>query len=218
MQGVSGTQQTEDLRIEVYLTSSSFVTTVLAEHAETCLLRNYDNAYQSDGISDRFELWEALRATSAANTHFQELVKNGICYLDGAVKGNNPVYEVMMEADEVWDDPTAVMLSIGTGEKEPTPLQGDYAQHLKTYSRITVNAADTDRNFRRDYRRMADGGRMFRFDVPDGGRVKLGDYEAMLLVKQDTERFLRGIRTREEVWRCAEQIKRVFARRASLVR
>lgn len=63
-------------------------------------------------------IWEALRATSAAPTFFEEM-KFGtpeVAYLDGGVGFNNPCAEVDYAAKALWEGrPIGVIVSVGTG-------------------------------------------------------------------------------------------------------
>ncbi|CAM1511722.1 Fc.00g092350.m01.CDS01 [Cosmosporella sp. VM-42] len=184
-----------------------FVTTVCANNQELCLLRNYDNPYQSAPGAEEWEIWEALRATSAANTYFKHHQKGNFEYLDGAIKGNNPIYQVMMEAEELWDEPEAIMVSIGTGEKTLAPIQGNIIKLAQTLTKTLINPGDTDRKFRRDYRVMDDRDLVYRFSVPKLGHVKLEDYKSMRTVIEDTELFVREASMMDYLQRCSGKVK-----------
>ncbi|KAI8256446.1 Vegetative incompatibility protein HET-E-1 [Colletotrichum sp. SAR11_239] len=79
-----------------------FVATVRADDEELLLLRSYVNKQQPDVHSAKFEMWEALRATSAASTYFKEYRRGNEGYVDGAFKSNNPIFEVHHEATDLW--------------------------------------------------------------------------------------------------------------------
>ncbi|KAI8236273.1 Vegetative incompatibility protein HET-E-1 [Colletotrichum sp. SAR 10_99] len=79
-----------------------FVATVRADDEELLLLRSYVNKQQPDVHSAKFEMWEALRATSAASTYFKEYRRGNEGYVDGAFKSNNPIFEVHHEAADLW--------------------------------------------------------------------------------------------------------------------
>lgn len=80
-------------------------------------------------------IWEAARATSAAPTIFKSIVVGGPGlrqpYIDGGVGHNNPVSQVLREAEWIFPGRRlACLVSIGTGQAEtisiparPTPLQ-----------------------------------------------------------------------------------------------
>ncbi|KAK8183224.1 acyl transferase/acyl hydrolase/lysophospholipase [Phyllosticta capitalensis] len=63
-------------------------------------------------------IWEALRATSAAPTFFEEMTFGTprMTYLDGGVGFNNPCAEVDYAAKSIWEGrPIGVIVSVGTG-------------------------------------------------------------------------------------------------------
>lgn len=63
-------------------------------------------------------IWEALRATSAAPTFFEEMTFGTprVTYLDGGVGFNNPCAEVDYAAKSLWEGrPIGAIVSIGTG-------------------------------------------------------------------------------------------------------
>jgi len=81
---------------------------------EPKLFKTYDARDQSTLI------WQALRATSAAPTFFEEMTFGNppITYLDGGLGFNNPTAEVDAEAKSIWKHSlrsVGVILSIGTG-------------------------------------------------------------------------------------------------------
>src|SRR5947207_1943709 len=73
-------------------------------------------------------IWEAARATSAAPIFFKRIIiDDGVskeAYIDGALGCNNPIKQVLKEAQNVFgpDRHIACILSIGTGQKETVGL------------------------------------------------------------------------------------------------
>lgn len=76
------------------------------------ILKTYD-------ANDReTRIWQALRATSAAPTFFEEMTMGSpkLTYLDGGMGFNNPALEVDYEAKSLWEGRSiGVSVSIGTG-------------------------------------------------------------------------------------------------------
>lgn len=189
------------------IVDTSFVTTVQADDQELCLLRSYENQYQPPSNLDEWELWEALRATSAANTYFKEHSRGNVRYLDGALKANNPVFQVLAEARELWDDPEVLMVSIGTGEKAPAPIQGNIIALAKTLTKTLLNTGDTEKRFRREHKSMVDDGLIYRFSVPSLGRVKMENYRAIPAVIQETGRFMGELSELTQLMACSNKIQ-----------
>ena len=69
-------------------------------------------------------IWEAGRATSAAPTFFDPITfSNGGTFRDGALRDNNPIYELMHEVEaEASGLEIASIISIGTGPVSYTHL------------------------------------------------------------------------------------------------
>ncbi|KAF7559636.1 hypothetical protein G7046_g4511 [Stylonectria norvegica] len=190
--------------------TNKFVTSVRVEDQELCLLRSYDNPQQPLPSETDWELWEALRATSAANTYFKEHRKGNSGFLDGALKSNNPIYSVMAEANELWDMPEVLMVSIGTGQKNAAPIQGNIMKLAKTLTKTLINPADTDRNFRRAHRKLAENGFLYRFNVPSLGHVKLEDYKSIPSVILETERYLTEVLMLNDVKKCSQRVREIL--------
>ncbi|GJQ09293.1 hypothetical protein GpartN1_g1084.t1 [Galdieria partita] len=83
------------------------------------LFRNYTFM---EGKESRYEgsveaqLWEGLRASSAAPTYFSEMRINGELYADGALVANNPTGVAIHETKKLFPNvPLELVVSIGTG-------------------------------------------------------------------------------------------------------
>jgi len=75
------------------------------------------------GVESRYggtteaEIWEGLRASSAAPTFFSEIRVNGELHADGAIVANNPTAVALHEAKCIYPGvPVEVLVSIGNGK------------------------------------------------------------------------------------------------------
>ena len=69
-------------------------------------------------------IWEAVRATSAVPTFFPRIVIDGEPYVDGGMGCNNPVQQVLQEAELLFPDRhVACVISIGTGQAHTIGIQ-----------------------------------------------------------------------------------------------
>uniref|UniRef100_A0A7S3EP51 PNPLA domain-containing protein n=3 Tax=Rhodosorus marinus TaxID=101924 RepID=A0A7S3EP51_9RHOD len=90
----------------------------------TChTFRNYTYPVGSEsrfaGTPDA-QLWEALRASSAAPTFFTEKLLNGTLHADGAIVANNPTAVAIHEAQSIFPGiPIELVVSMGNGLAEP---------------------------------------------------------------------------------------------------
>ncbi|KAF9690703.1 hypothetical protein EKO04_011551 [Ascochyta lentis] len=124
-------------------------------------------------------IWEALRATSAAPTFFEEMQFGTpkVTYLDGGVGFNNPCAEVDYAAKALWEGRSiGLILSIGTGlqslssvKKMPTWLPFGLGTDISLATALAGMATSTarvDNEMRRMYNNS--GTKYYRFDVDRG--------------------------------------------------
>jgi predicted acylesterase/phospholipase RssA len=137
-------------------------------------------------------IWEALRATSAAPTFFEEM-KFGtpqVTYLDGGVGFNNPCAEVDYAAKALWEGRSiGVIVSVGTGlqsipsvKKMASWLPFGLGTDISIASALTGMATSTarvDNEMKRMYSKSST--RYYRFDVDRG----LADVSLEQWMKED---------------------------------
>jgi predicted acylesterase/phospholipase RssA len=148
-------------------------------------------------------IWEALRATSAAPTFFEEM-KFGtpqVTYLDGGVGFNNPCAEVDYAAKALWEGRSiGVIVSVGTGlqsipsvKKMASWLPFGLGTDISIASALTGMATSTarvDNEMKRMYSSSCT--KYYRFDVDRG----LADVSLEQWMKEDemaslTEQYMR---------------------------
>ncbi|KAF6831724.1 ankyrin repeat protein [Colletotrichum musicola] len=189
-----------------------FVTTVRADDEELLLLRSYHNKQQPDMHSALFEMWEALRATSAASTYFKEFRRGNEGYVDGAFKSNNPIFEVHHEACDLWPDRDAFLVSIGTGTKPSAPLGGHVVKLVRSMTKLATATEGSWIRFHRTHKKLAEDNRLFRFSAPGVGEVDLGNHRMIGSVVMRTETYLRDTTTARDVATCSREMLRIQTR------
>ncbi|KAI8292891.1 Vegetative incompatibility protein HET-E-1 [Colletotrichum sp. SAR11_240] len=184
-----------------------FVATVRADDEELLLLRSYVNKQQPDMHSAKFEMWEALRATSAASTYFKEYRRgNEEGYVDGAFKSNNPIFEVHHEAADLWPGRDVFLISIGTGTKPSTPLGGHVVNLVRSMTKLATATEGSWIRFHRTHKQLAEDNHLFRFSAPGIGEVDLGNYKMIGNVAMRTETYLRDTTTARDIARCSKEM------------
>ena len=142
-----------------------------------------------DANDNTTKIWEALRATSAAPTFFEEISfgKPQMTYLDGGVGFNNPCAEVDYAAKSLWEGrPIGCIVSVGTGLQTipsvkkantwlPFGLGTDIAL-AGALASMATGTARVDNEMQRMYYHT--GTRYHRFDV-DGGIANISMEEFM---------------------------------------
>ncbi|QDS71691.1 hypothetical protein FKW77_008221 [Venturia effusa] len=181
------------------------------------ILKTYD-------ANDReTRIWQALRATSAAPTFFEEMTMGSpkLTYLDGGMGFNNPAMEVDYEAKSLWEDRTiGVAVSIGTGLQTIPGVKASHSwlpfglgQDLVLASAMASMATSTAR-VHNDMQRMYNSSttKYFRFDV-DAGMANISLEQWM---KEDemtalTEQYMHDQRQSERSKYVAGQLVKLSA-------
>ncbi|KAF2797701.1 FabD/lysophospholipase-like protein [Melanomma pulvis-pyrius CBS 109.77] len=151
-------------------------------------------------------IWEALRATSAAPTFFEEMTFGTprVSYLDGGVGFNNPCAEVDYAAKALWEGRSiGVIVSVGTGlqsipsvKKMASWLPFGLGTDISLASALVgmaTNTARVDNEMKRMYYNTSTA--YFRFDVDRG----LANVSLEQWMKEDemaalTEQYMRDAR------------------------
>ncbi|KAF4465990.1 ankyrin repeat [Fusarium albosuccineum] len=168
-----------------------FVCSVLEVNSEPVFLRTYEAGSLADPLSDDFELWQALRATSAASTFFDAYQHGVKKFVDGGFAYNNPVQRVMVEAADLWGNnrPT-VLISIGTGESLGESLGGNLMELAQRMARLVTQTERTADDFSSSHRTMVDEGMYFRFNVPGLATIGMQEYKEVHAIDGHTIGYL----------------------------
>ena len=182
------------------------------------------------------KIWEVARATSAAPTFFLPIKIRGVTYGDGGTGWNNPTYEAINEAHDLWPDrPIGCLVSLGTGVENPAQLMADsrpastgvigsifsrvaptldFKRAVAEYCVTCLTSCEKihqEVSTNLDRNRLV--GRYFRLNVPGIGSIGLQEWKKLEDIRTLAEDYMRTGEVRD--------IKQVIAKiliNASLIR
>lgn len=102
--------------------------------------------------SHRHKLWEAVRASAAAPTYFEEFKHGDYILSDGGIMVNNPCAVAIHEAKQLWPNtPIQCVVSFGTGRTPPRipSIEGEVKDNNASswkdkFYKILASATDTE--------------------------------------------------------------------------
>lgn len=150
---------------------------------ETVVLRTFHSPRDNRRLG-YVRIWEACRATSAAQGFFDPIAippGNGSeLFTDGGIRANNPVKEVWSEACDIWATDASVpqdvqlrarlkcLVSIGTGRPDLTTYSTSLKGVMKVLTKIATDTEAIAEGFVRDKPELVSESRYFRFNVERG--------------------------------------------------
>lgn len=197
------------------LTRSRFVCATSSETSDLVLLTSYYSKRWSLGMAD-VRIWEAVRATSAATSFFDEIKIQGTSFVDGATSANNPINELWYEALAQWredsrwrlEDNLKCLVSVGTGEPSLRPFGKSLKEVGSNLLKIATDTQQVAERFRRSNDALFRCHLAFRFNVTRGLEdIGLEEASRQGEIKAATTRYLALEDTQDALSRCSDNLK-----------
>ncbi|KAF5700877.1 calcium-independent phospholipase [Fusarium globosum] len=202
----------EDLTLITDMKSAtySFVCAVPKYEEKVKRIRSYEPLdQQANAPAERFKIWEAARATSAAPMYFPHIEAGGVSYFDGGLESNNPVIEVIEEAKQEFpDDKISTVISVGTGAYQAS----DASAGLAGFMNYMINmATSTEKHHRAvlEDPRFADIRKegYFRLNgTLELGAIDLAAVERMDEIERLAEAYLSSNEGQQQIGMSAERL------------
>src|SRR6266481_5856062 len=177
----------------VMLTRLSFVLAMSALNMNARVPRLFRTYQAPKYPSPNCTIWEAVRATSAVPTFFPPIVINEEPYVDGGMGCNNPVQQVLQEAELVFPDRhVACIVSIGMGQAQTIgiPKPGHKVQVVEALRKMATDCEASAQVAALRFERTP--GVYFRFNVEQGlQEVQLEQWERLDEVRAHTGQYIR---------------------------
>ncbi len=183
------------------LSDVSFVCATSVESSHVTRLRDYDLPSKPK-VNPGMTIVDAAPATSAASTFFDRVQIGDRFYCDGATSSNNPVDDVWIEAENLWneDDDEVInsmlgcLLSIGTGNPGMRPLHEKswkfLSQTLVQIAKDTEQKTEKFEHVHRNLLKISDK-QYYRFNVEQRLQdVGLEVYKLKGQIETATEEYL----------------------------
>ena len=172
-----------------------------------------------------YQIWQVVRATSAAPNYFSPITVDGKLFVDGGFGTNNPTLEAFREATWSDDDmPSNLMIiSIGSGVGKHLSRFGGskskYGLLLKYIESAIRMVSDTERVHQETLMISRERNmKYFRFNVDtgledislDSWNIRKEDgkriFETIIRIQSETMKYLQRQDVREELRRCAKAL------------
>ncbi|KAI1105027.1 hypothetical protein F4804DRAFT_305284 [Jackrogersella minutella] len=177
-------------------------------NTETQRLRSYRSRAEE---AFNCRIWQAARATSAAPTFFDPITfSNGCKFRDGALRDNNPIFELIDEVRiEFPDREVSCIVSIGTGVPASILVRNGLTSVAKACAKIAVDTQNVAQRFEEVYcsRGATYRGKYFRYNISKGLEdVRLDEWEKGDIMMSNTKSYLR--KEAEALKVCARRLRR----------
>ncbi|CAE7067064.1 unnamed protein product [Rhizoctonia solani] len=186
---------------------TAVVTARSADATRPILMRSY--AVPRDADPEKFKIWEAARATSAAPLYFRPM-KAGVykaTYLDGCVSSHcNPSWLAMQEAKQLWPKrKIGLFMSLGTGSPNKVALQAPMRRFILGFIYLAANTVQVHEMAWREFKRKYEVSPYVRLSVDhEISKIRLDDPSRLDNITAATLTYLEVARTSHQIQRAVD--------------
>ncbi|CAN9419156.1 unnamed protein product [Alternaria alternata] len=158
------------------------------------------------------KIWEAARATTAAPTFFKRISigEQGQFaeeYMDGGLRCNNPVKQVIQEARMIFGEKRAIGIIVNIGSGHPGSVNYSKPSGLQRF--LPTKLIDILKSIATDCESVTEEmhaifadtpGTYIRLNVTHGaGKISLEEWEKMVEVQGYTKEYLKGFEVSKDI-------------------
>ena len=188
------------------------VCVIRKETSVASVLRNFETE-AADQENYDCTIWEAGSATAAAPIIFEKVnFKSGVVFVDGGLRRNNPINELVRETKSIrsWQDrDVGCIVSLGTGWTDPSEIPARLDKFLKRCVEVATDSDDIADQFARSPygKLLIDRSSYFRFSVQQGmTHLQMDDWKETDLMDGLTSAYLGKPENSTLVERCARSM------------
>ena len=160
--------------------------------------------------SERFKIWEAARATSAAPLYFDAALVDGKKYWDGALTHNNPILQVWDEKLlQHGNDPVSCVDSLGTGNPLHRSQSNDNPEGNLQIAKDTIKMITDTESKHKEFETKArhEKVKYHRLNPVIGVEdIGLADFAKLDLVERYTREYLQRPEIEQIIKDCAARL------------
>ena len=188
------------------------VCVIRKETSVASVLRNFETE-AADQENYDCTIWEAGSATAAAPIIFDKVnFKSGVVFVDGGLRRNNPINELVRETESIrsWQDrDVGCIVSLGTGWTDPSEIPARLDKFLKRCVEVATDSDDVADQFARSPygKLLIERSSYFRLSVQQGmTHLQMDDWKDTDLMDGLTSAYLGKPENSTLVERCARSM------------
>ncbi|CUA73013.1 Phospholipase A I [Rhizoctonia solani] len=197
---------------------TAIITARSVDATRPVLMRSY--LVPHDAEPEKFKIWEAARATSAAPTYFRpmEAGADKVPYIDGSISGHcNPSGIAIREAEYLWPNrQIGLFMSLGTGSPTMIGLRSKWLFSMfRDFINLGASTVQVHEMAWREFNQKYQVSPYVRLSVDHLiSKISLCDHSRLGTIMAATHAYLEVARTSLKVQRCVELVNGPIEKRS----